>query len=262
MTREQQHERLKIIVDDAATMTVQRLAEKHNLSAATIRIFLSIAGVSAVRPARKPYTRQKPYNPLRAKTTFGDPPRSIWDIIDWSCQDTEIARVIRVSRERIRQIRRKRGLANSEHHHSNTATAKFLRWVKSHAAECATKTASEIAEMCGMEIKLQTIIQMLRDTSTPYVKKVAQQPTHPHHLMDWRLPNVVLSGIWNVSIASIANGRHRLRKMSISLTDGPTYESAHAQQVQAAKEWYRTPYGIAAADKARRMSLAHMRVSA
>jgi hypothetical protein len=80
-----------------------------------------------------------------------------WHAADWTQRDSDLARQLGVSRERVRQIRGALGKPRSLFHRRSKSFLKFHDWVNRTQREWKRLTASEIARLYGQRAQPATI---------------------------------------------------------------------------------------------------------
>lgn len=122
-----------------------------------------------------------------------------WDNVDWSQRDAEIARGLGVSRERVRQVRRKRGIGAPA-----TPVRRFAAFIAANPQRVASLTVQEAVLATGETLGLQAARRVLRNAGIKPVRK-KHGPA-----FDWRIPNRDLAAIWGVPSHFVAVTRRRL----------------------------------------------------
>lgn len=140
-----------------------------------------------------------------------------WAAVNWlNQQDIVIARQLGVSRERVRQIRRKFGHPNPINYHQPTGPT-YKQAALALAALHPDWTRRELVKALGCSIGTVAGLRLGQDSRKKY----------PWHLMNWALSNRDLGHIWGLSAHSIAMHRyqHRLGPAILSARL-PTYGQA------------------------------------
>ena len=165
---------------------------------------------------------------------------------DWSLQDSVLGRLLGVSRERVRQVRRKLGKPPAVHHGQNNRDRshdmmpRLAKVLDQCCADMKYASLRAVAEVAGV------------DTSTVRVALVAARVDtwgaliHPWPLMNWALPNIDLATIWGLTcnLAGTNRARHGKCKASWHRQHGavPTdtaYADAILVESLAAQSWRR-----------------------
>ncbi len=164
---------------------------------------------------------------------------------DWSLQDTVLGRLLGVSRERVRQVRRKLGKPRALHHHEYTRhivsrLAVVLDWLR---ADVVFASLEELAIVAGVSTTTVRNAMRLR----PVVGlSVCGSLIHPWPLMNWSLPNMDLDAIWGLTHnrAGTNRARHGHRQATWRRQHGavPTslaYTAAFRSEIITATSWRR-----------------------
>lgn len=178
--------------------------------------------------------------------------------VDWTLQDTEIARVLDVSREAVRQQRRKRNAPDSPRKGKNKGKFKLnpeTQAMLDLVPKIAGKKLSEIYNLLPPDLKkffdskkpnaLMGLYQFL------YSHKIEFKPNRPFtwvgliDSINWDLPNVDLDNLWNRKKQPniMANLRCRYKKPAAKWDgrlnhDSPDYKAALAAEEKKANEYY------------------------
>lgn len=122
-----------------------------------------------------------------------------WNKVEWELRDAEIARQLGVSRERVRQVRKKRGICAPQ-----TPARRFAAFVAANSQQLATMTVQEAMVAAHEKIGLQAARRVLRAAGIKPARKKQSPP------FDWRIPNRDLASIWGVTSHYVAMLRRRL----------------------------------------------------
>lgn len=123
-----------------------------------------------------------------------------WDTVEWTWRDADIARELGVSRERVRQVRKKGGIAPPVN-----PVRQFTAFVAANSERLATMTVQEAVLASGEPLGLQAARRILHAAGIKPIRR-----TH-YPTFDWRIPNRDLAEIWGVSSHYVATLRRRLR---------------------------------------------------
>jgi hypothetical protein len=143
--------------------------------------------------------------------------------MDWSKQDVELATEMGLSRERIRQLRRKFGAPTSAHHRTLRTTAKALQWARDNLDGLKGLTGAEVWRKYGLSPnwRCSQLYQFLR----PYLRGGDLLRKHRWDSMNLRLPNRDLERIWRLGKNTVGYYRVRNRRPQPSWT----YKHGHPQ---------------------------------
>ena len=123
-----------------------------------------------------------------------------WTRADWTKRDSDIARTLGVSRERVRQIRQRNGIARA-----STPIRRFEQFVAEQGERLGTMTVQQAVEESGEQLCLSAGRHVLRLAGITAARR------SEHRKLDWRLPNRDLASIWGLSGHYVATLRLRLR---------------------------------------------------
>jgi len=170
--------------------------------------------------------------------------RKLWDALDWRLTDRELGKQMRVSRERARQMRRDLGKPDSTLWPPQIRSNKVLERAKKLLPELRGKRVIEAEKVLGILLRNHGSVRQFLDQKDALKR---WRPTHPWHLMNFRLPNVSLSRIWRISpaVISLYRTRHRVRPpkwngnvfncRSAKVNARDYVEAAHAEHEKARK---------------------------
>ena len=159
---------------------------------------------------------------------------SQWDEVDWSRRDADLARELKVSRERVRQVRAERQAGPSSH---RKLVHKFVGWCKSKRGELHGQTVAAVVAKFGGELSPQVARRIMRSVGVK-----PHDPGQRWREAEWRLPNRDLADIWGASPKYVANIRARLQVGHANwdsrngALDDPRYRKALAGERQKAQQ--------------------------
>jgi hypothetical protein len=162
---------------------------------------------------------QYPFPDLRRE---GRVASGAWDDIDWKQRDAEIARVLDISRERVRQVRAARGIGPSAH---RATVQKFNRWVGANCERLHGMPVFEVLSQFGGDLSQQVARRLLRTAGVR-----PHDPASRWQGIDWHLPNRDLARVWTTSAKYIANIRARLQV-------GPAKWDAKSPRIESDAEY-------------------------
>lgn len=99
--------------------------------------------------------------------------QAVWDAVDWSQRDVDIARATGYTRERVRQKRRARGEKRSPNYRQSTLVVAMGAWLKQNAAIVATLDLGEILEIGPVRIAQPKLRELLEELGIPYRKTIS-----------------------------------------------------------------------------------------
>jgi len=182
----------------------------------------------AVRPWANvfQYPYERPRHPSKQSS-------QVWDKVDWTQRDSQLARAIGISRERVRQVRAARGIGPSDH---QARLEQFERWVHANRKHLHGLRADEVIAKWGSPHSLSMARRLLKKAKVrPFSRGARWQEA------DWRLPNRDLARIWAVTPNCITDVRARLkmgpsqwRGKDRNLKANPAYQQAYAQELRRA----------------------------
>jgi transposase-like protein len=108
-------------------LPLRQAARKVRLAPETALAFCEAAGIT---PAPSPNQRR----------------RVDWESLDWTLRDAALARLVGVSRERVRQVRHTLGKARSPHHGIHASVVPFRHWAISRPEVVADYTVKQLAQ--------------------------------------------------------------------------------------------------------------------
>lgn len=167
--------------------------------------------------------------------------RDDWSSVDWCKRDAEIARLLDISRERVRQVRASRGIGPSAH---RARVHQFSKWVIAHRERLNGLPVYEVLKMFGCDLSQQVARRLLRAHNVK-----PHDPASRWRGIDWRLPNRDLALIWDTSAKYVANIRARLRvgpaqwdAKSSKIAENVQYQQALAQEMIKSRGNRRTQF--------------------
>ncbi len=114
-----------------------------------------------------------------------------WDAQDWTRRDVDIARDLGVTRERVRQVRAKRGLTPKRQYIDRYA--EFLK-----AVNGAKSLSFREAKQMGVKISAFTFPRYCTRAGIERHRNDDPRIKYPWNQMNWDLPNILLREIWGV----------------------------------------------------------------
>lgn len=161
---------------------------------------------AVIRNVRKKLGKQRaPRRDYRLKAT-----EEMLAAVDWkNLRDAEISRLLRVSRERVRQIRIHRG-EPCERETMKSKIPSAIKWLQEHRAEMEGKSWREIISLIPIEMAPSTKRVVLRMSGIKYLREnigdIAKLP------VNWELPNGYLVMIWGLTQQAWSNHRRNYDK--------------------------------------------------
>jgi len=96
--------------------------------------------------------------------------REQWDAMDWSMRDCDIAAILSVSRERVRQVRILRGEPKSSQKRKKRLGIKTEAWLLENRATVAGMTLTEIRRSMPFKVSATCVFRALNDAGMEYRK--------------------------------------------------------------------------------------------
>jgi hypothetical protein len=171
--------------------------------------------------------------------------REDWFLINWACQDCEIARVLNVSREAVRLQRERCGKPQSPEARQRKASLsqQFRDFVTANSEALSGKRIAEIVNASGLQLSRQTAQTLLQSLGVVY--SLAREHLHvlPWESMNWRLSNSTLRACWHQPDAfnPQAISQNRCNNNHRPATSPETIEDVHAELAKAAEFWSKKP---------------------
>lgn len=135
LTHEQRHERRQqMAVAIASGKSVPEVAGQFGVSVQTV---YDAAHGGGVKPIKRPKAR--------------------WVSVDWSMRDVDIARLLNVSRERVRQVRRQNLTANSPLHKRHSSALRLRAWLQSRRDEVSQMTQTQVMGLVPFNVSSLTL---------------------------------------------------------------------------------------------------------
>jgi hypothetical protein len=178
-----------------------------------------------LRSATRPNVRRKPLG------------REVWAKVDWRLPDAELARRLGVTREAVRQARKRMGKEGA----SPSLTARFRAYAVAHRAELQGLKVAEALKCAGVELRWLSGWRVL--DAAGITAADAGRPSRLSRLSDadWRLPDSVLGKIWRISQDRVADRRRLLGRPPANwdarragVSENPAYRAALAREKQKA----------------------------
>jgi hypothetical protein len=148
--------------------------------------------------------------------------RAVWNSWDWQKNDSTIAKELKLSRERVRQIRLTLGKPASAQ--KGVRDSQVDKTLLPHVDELKSMMPSEAANKFGF--CFITITKFCRRHGIKMINGVQRKiELAVMHRCNWRLPSRTLSGIWGRPLQSFAAFRNsrKLRKPAYNLRRAPNW---------------------------------------
>jgi hypothetical protein len=149
-----------------------------------------------------------------------------WRKVDWRLTNVVIARQMGVSQQRVHEIRRLLKQPKATIKPLRPAVLARLNRVRSNLHRLRGLTMTQAARLLGMKLNS-------RSTARQYLDQqgVLRDGTrkHPWHLMNFRLGNTALAGIWEIDRGIVASFRSR-QKIGPPRWNGNTYRFDSAKE--------------------------------
>jgi hypothetical protein len=129
-----------------------------------------------------------------------------WSKVDWSKQNCELAPEMRLTQERIRQVRQILGAPNPTHPDRKRKTRQALQWAKANLDELKGLSPAEVGRKYGLSRSWRS--SPLYPFLKPFLRDSRRK--HPWGRMNFRLPNRDLARIWRLLHSVVS--KHRLKK--------------------------------------------------
>jgi hypothetical protein len=162
-----------------------------------------------------------------------------WENVDWAQRDAHIARILNISRERVRQVRCAKGVGPSAH---RAVVRKFEQFVTQHMDRLHGRPVVQVMSDFGANLSVQVARRVLRTAGVE-----PHDPASKWKAVDWRLTNRDLAEVWGTSAKYVANVRARLGvgpaqwdARSTRIDNDPNYQSALAQERERCRPRRRT----------------------
>jgi hypothetical protein len=231
------HERNHLTWPESLKMTAIRKAWFEKIAKLSPGLDLA----QAVRTLREPYGAVRRWAVLFGYE-FPDRRRTVspqqWGRVDWSRRDADIARLLGVTRECVRLVRKSKGVGPSS---AQNAIRELEQFVASHRDRLHGLLVEDVSNHSGTDLPYHVVRRVLRDNEVR-----PHEPHSPLRDINWRLPNRDLAAIWGTSARYVANLRARLRV-------GPSRWSARRPDIGRSSEY------TAALTRERQRAQAHRR---
>ena len=176
-----------------------------------------------------------------------------WDIVDWTARDTDIAEMllkqgIRISKQRISQVRIQKKLMRPEHYHMSSPTVRLLEFLRQNK-EFLDGVPSKLLRLYLKQNGFQHafISRGRSQYLQKYLRRVGIKSTNQiwrDKLINWDLPNVEIERIWRLPYNYAGNTRSRYicrdavwdARVAENAND-PEYKQAKLKEIIAAKKY-------------------------
>lgn len=141
---------------------------------------------------------------------------AILEEIDWSLPDAEIARIVGVSRERVRQVRKAENIGKPELYRTHGVSIAMYNWISDHEQELRDRAANrelsveEIKEESGLNVGVSAIVRLLDKFGIKCPITKTKDYLRKYRRMNWDLPNCDLAEIWGYHPVVVAKYRRLL----------------------------------------------------
>ena len=125
-----------------------------------------------------------------------------WSKVDWRRRDADIARVLGVTRECVRLVRKSKGVGPSA---AQRAIRDFEHFVAAQRERLHGLLVEDVIRHSATDLPYHVVRRVLRDNDVR-----PHEPHSPLREVNWKLPNRDLATIWGTSARYIANLRARL----------------------------------------------------
>ncbi len=160
-----------------------------------------------------------------------------WEALDWTRTDRELARQLGYTRERIRQVRRELGMADSPFKRHSAKGIALREWLRRNRDRAGALNGEQIRAESGVTLGSGAIARYMRMEGIAWTGAGPPRPAAPpkYSLFNWDLPNHQLSRIWG-SLANYVSRRRARSGHGPARWDG---RSIHTMQGTVAFEEYR-----------------------
>ena len=163
----------------------------------------------------------------------GKLPSVDWAALDWEKPDILLCKELCCSRELVRQKRAQLGKPKRKVYE--------MRY-ESFVAAIGKKKVATAADIKAIGVSQPTGLRYLRRAGILYKRIPSRTVKHAWHLMDWRLPNLLLGDIWDMRTCNVSVYRHTHcgRRPLFKSQKGrvpPQWHDAVAAQKDAAAAW-------------------------
>jgi transposase len=145
----------------------------------------------------------------RRPTTAPYRPAENWQGVDWSMQDNDIAQLVGVCRERVRQVRRRLGKPNARHHRKQKRSIQLRTWLKTHAADVANLTPGQIRLALPFGADNESVKRACGELGLEYAKPMRLDQLVTRDSL-CSLVDVTASGCWEWQLTFSQNGYARV----------------------------------------------------
>ena len=194
------------------------LARHHRLAIGVVVELRERAGAS--NPS---HARTARYNPRKRPNKMES-----FKTLDWSMSDTELASMAGTSSERIRQVRAQLGYPKQI-----TTEKAYEAFMK----KAAGRTILSRDDFKEMQIPYTTAIRYCARAGIKVIafKERGKTCIHPWHLVNWNLPDVVITKVWNLK-DTLVGTRRLTSRMGRPLYDGRFKPPPAALEAETAAE--------------------------
>jgi len=130
-----------------------------------------------------------------------------WRAMDWSKQDGDLAVEMRLSKERIRQIRMLVGAPKSINHRKVRKHVREFQWCKENLNKLKWLSVPEVRQKYGLRIAQSTSLYL-------FLRRHLRGSKYPWHLVNFDLPSAVLDRIWRLPHNLAASNRSRNKRQN------------------------------------------------
>lgn len=149
-----------------------------------------------------------------------------WTNVDWTLRDTDIAKQYNISRERVRQVRKKQNQAPSPMQRQSNNAIKIKNHLDSYIINYEEITVEELAERIG--VKTDCLRNYFKRNNLDLKKFKSGRGDSGYKNWNWDLPNDSLRDIYGISMTAICRYRKKTGwKSKYDLRNKNTKEDAN-----------------------------------
>jgi hypothetical protein len=137
-----------------------------------------------------------------------------WDTVDWTLRDRDIAEQVGVSRERVRQIRKKLNKPESPDKWESSIRIKLKKFILENRDTLIGLPLREVIRRSELKATPYIAGEIMKELEIP-VRQPGCPSSYPWETMNWDLPNSDIAKAWGITnVQGIANKRFALKKGS------------------------------------------------
>lgn len=130
-----------------------------------------------------------------------------WNAVNWRERDVDIAKHLKITRERVRQKRKELNQPESPHKHMSSLRLELQQWIKHNRSRIAKLTVAEITAELQQQPSAGLITQILKEHKLKAKRPAPKNKKYPWERVNWLLPNKDIECVWGIPAAVVGRTR-------------------------------------------------------